>query len=145
MNREDEIDYLKRRGDLFFDFINSKTIDSRGFEEFKMIFTQLYMSKDLTGLRQMNKEVDNWSRNLPAQEDSVEFWKILKSELGEDYPSAYSKQLQTIKKKGIQNEFEYQLIDEYVNELCEHRDSDSEIGELNGLLTNFELNSNSNI
>ena len=131
MNRQDEIEYLKRRGDLFFTFISSKTSDVRGLNEFKMIFTQLHTAKDLKGLREMNKEVDIWSRNLPTQQDSIEFWKVLKSELGEDYPSGYEKQIQSIKKKGIQKEFEYHLIEERVSELCQAEDSDSEIEELN--------------
>lgn len=145
MNSQEEIDYLKRRGDLFYDFIISKTTETSVIEDVKTTFSRLYVSRDLRGLREINKELDTWSRNLPTQQDSVEFWKILKSELGEDYPSAYSKQIQTIKKKGIRNEFEHQLIEECVNELCQSGNADVEVQELNELLTKFDAKGGRNI
>jgi len=145
VNSQEEIEYLKRRGDLFCDFLVSKSGSLPSIQDFKTIFIQLYLAADLTGLRQMNDEVTSWSRNLPTEQDSIEFWKLLKSEFGEDYPSAYTKRIKRIKRKGVQSEFEYRLIEDHVNDLCQNGDADLEIRELDGLLTNFEVKSKPNI
>lgn len=138
LNSQEEIEHLNKRANLFLEFLISKSGNSPFIKEFNSTVTKLYRNKDLIGLRQINAEVDSWSRNLPTKKDSVEFWKILKTELGENYPTEYLKQIEMIKKKGIQNLQEYQLIEEHIGELCENDSVDIDTTELNVLLLDFE-------
>ncbi|HHZ65214.1 MAG TPA: hypothetical protein EYN51_06920 [Flavobacteriales bacterium] len=61
MNQEEQFKYLKKRADLFFDFIGSKVGNHDLINDFKKTADKAHATSNLTDLKSINHEIDRWS------------------------------------------------------------------------------------
>ena len=140
MKDQKQLDDLRKRAVLFLDFITSRSSGSDSsqlLEQFNTLVSSAFDNGDLSKLKAINHEVNRWSSEL-NQKDTLDFYKLLKTELGEDYPSTYTRNLERIKQKGIRTNEDFELIQDRKNQIFQLEGSAFEIELLNSLLTEFE-------
>ena len=147
MDKQTELDYLKKRIFIFADFF----IEKYNLDFFKNVKPGLeveYEKSNLRGLRLASKDFNNWIREIPVN-DAIELGEILKKELGEDLSVIEQKRLrkisQVVKKGKIKNLDEYELLSNRVDEIYTDSDKADEVKKLNNLLVDFNLNNKPNL
>ena len=148
-----EMEYIKDWCITVIDFqleINETVNDLKEqYESLKLFLTNNFNSKNKNiqrGFKEMyrdfNEEVGYWPDNMKGNLND-----ILYSKFGETISRIHKekeKEIKKIIKKGkINNDDEFRMIDEKINEICQTNANSLELNKLNHLLLMYEQNPNS--
>ncbi len=113
--------YEPLKKDLISNFSSKNKIIQKGFKE---------------AYRSMKDEVRYWPDRIRTDLNN-----ILYSKFGETINQKKEEEIRTIMKRGIiNNDDEFRMVDEKVNEICQTNPEPSELSKLNYLLLKYEQN-----
>ncbi len=155
LNAEQEIEslWIREWCLTIIDFIYSKDKTNANFyETYKETFSEntkhrylekLNPSTYIKGLKQAYNDMNEWAYGLSIT-DVEELNKILQDKFAKDLNTNshnIPKQISKIIKRGkINNDDEFRMINEKVNEICQTSPKSSELDKLNQLLLKYEQN-----
>ncbi|WP_284652917.1 hypothetical protein [Flavobacterium terrisoli] len=135
-----ELKYLRDRSLIIVDFLSSKSINSLAIGKLKPIIDDTFNKQNLNGLKTISRDLNAWAKGFP-QKDIQELEIILADQFGEDLSGdkITLKLIQKVLKKGkIENEENYRVVQEYLNDISEESPFVDRITELNALLASYQ-------
>ena len=123
------------------DFMIKKHGKALPFDMFKKVILKEYKEQNLKGLRQVIKDVNEWSKGM-SNSYVEELNVLLKDKFGknlEAYDKDNLREINKILKRGfIKNEEEFGLLERRVDELSTSQTGHKDINQINQLLNKFE-------
>lgn len=138
-NKLEELTFLKEWNETIVNFFASKPKDN-SLEIFHQIINETFNKSDLKGMRMIYKDLNEGANDLPLIEFN-ELNQQLSQKFGTDLTECNNKNLtkikQIVKKGNINNDEEYRLILNRVEEIYADDNQKEETEILNMLLTNY--------
>jgi hypothetical protein len=135
-----ELNTLRDRCSLVLEFLNRRGELGDLARQIDEVIQQAHATHDLRGLRILQRDLDDWSRDLPS-DDQVELETLLRVRLlvdPEQERAADIAKLRQIEERGqIRNEREYRLVQARAEELRASTAGAEEVQRLDVLLANY--------
>lgn len=138
----DELRKLYERSMLILTFINSKNKNST-LNKFMEVTEQVYKNNDLKGMRYISKDTTEYMKSLPKK-DYEEISNILKYKLNEkEYDSHIESILsELISNNKISNNFEFKVVELYLDNKLENDKRGWSKEQLESLLLDYQKTKN---
>ena len=141
MKLSQNIELLKDRFYVFYDYVIKTEGASYFIEEAKRIFDNAYTKKDIKQLHSIDKELNVWLREMFRPKEKEEIEALFRAKFGEDALVSNQvrlRQINTIIKRGrINSNSEYNLLFQRVDEIYSDVLKKDELLKLNELLSAF--------
>ncbi|MFL0685041.1 MAG: hypothetical protein ACJLTB_17810 [Algoriphagus aquaeductus] len=139
MEKEKEIEYLRKRSERIIDFMISLDPANSILLKYKMIIQNVVKKKDSRGLRMVARDLNEWAKGL-SQKEILELERILKLEFEENLSGdklTYNTIEKLLTTGIIQTEDEYRLVQECLNDISKGDPLFEKKKELEALLRTF--------
>jgi hypothetical protein len=140
-----QLNTLKKRCDVTLDFIARKMKNTREDErvvvEMRSIVESAYANKDLVGLKQLSKDINDWTKGASGpdlKELEFELQLLAGVDTKEEEALALDKIHKIVNRSEIENFREYQLLLGRVEAIYADESKSGEVQILNKLLANYD-------
>ena len=131
-----ELQYLRDRSLMIIEFILSKNAGNPMMEQFKSVIQETYTKRNLKGLKTLTRDINAWAKGLP-QRDIKELELLLAEKFGENLSGdkiTHAVIKQVLKKGKIENEENYRVVYEYLQDITATDPFYEKVNELESLL-----------
>jgi len=139
-DRLKELEYLRNRSICIIDFMLNRNNNDLTLLQYKQVIENTYNKKDFRSMKMLSRDTNAWAKGLPTKEfEKLE--KLLNDKFGDNLSGDKSthKVIRKLLKKGnINNEEEYRIIYEYLNDLSEKDLFFKNLSELKLLLNTYD-------
>jgi hypothetical protein len=139
--KQNELDKLKKRCFIFYDFFYEKYGQSKIYKNAKAGIEIEFEKLNLVVLRHASRDFNNWLREMPI-DDAVELGLILKRELGEDINIIEKRRLEKIsrilKRGRISDVEDHELLLSHVEDIYDDANKKDELDRSNMMLIDYE-------
>lgn len=114
-----ELEYLRDRSLLIIDFILNKNVGDSMMQQFKSVIQETYVKGNLKGLKTLSRDMNAWAKGLP-QKDIKELELLLAEKFGENLSGdkiTHTVIKQVLKKGKIENQENYRVVYEYLQDI----------------------------
>ena len=135
-----ELDYLRDRSLLIIDFILNKNVGDSMMQQFKSVIQETYVKGNLKGLKTLSRDMNAWAKGLP-QKDIKELELLLAEKFGENLSGdkiTHTVIKQVLKKGKIENQENYRVVYEYLQDISATDPFYENIVELETLLETYQ-------
>lgn len=135
-----ELEYLRDRSFLIFDFILNKNVGNPMMQQFKSVIQETYAKSNLKGLKTLSRDMNAWAKGLP-QKDIKELELLLAEKFGETLSGdniTHSVIKQVLKKGKIESEENYRVVYEYLQDISAKDPFYENVLELETLLETYQ-------
>lgn len=134
-----ELEYLRDRSLMIIEFIIGKNAGNLMMEQFKSVIQETYAKHNLKGLKILSRDLNAWAKGLPRK-DILELEGLLAKRFGENLSGdkiTHAIVKQVIKKGGIENEENYRVVFEYLQDITTSDPFYEKANELESLLAMY--------
>lgn len=133
-----ELEYLRDRSlmIMIIEFILNKNADNSMMEQFKSVIQETYTKRNLKGLKTLTRDLNAWAKGLP-QKDIKELELLLAEKFGENLSGdkiTHAVINRVLKKGKIENEENYRVVYEYLQDITATDPFYEKVNELESLL-----------
>ena len=143
MSTHNDLERIKRKYEIIDDYFQRHGLASKIFLEMSRTMVEdIYGARKLRAMYQLEREFDDWVRNLPREEHRLALLELLQKEIGEDFAAKENRRVKRVQKildRGeILSDAEYRLLLERVEEIYADRDMSATVEAINKLLATYD-------